>query len=36
MLKLIFIFNLKNKEVGVDFDFTKGNLDAIYKMTVEQ
>ena len=35
MLKLLFIFNLKDKRVGVDFKLSTKNLNAVYKMTVE-
>jgi hypothetical protein len=35
MLKLLFIFNLKDKRVGVDFKLSTKNLNAVYKMTVD-
>jgi len=36
MLKLLFIFNLKDKRVGMDFKLSTKNLNAMYKMTVEE
>ena len=35
MLKLLFILNLKDKKVGVDFKLSTKNLNAMYKMTVQ-
>tara|TARA_B110000285_G_C14817515_1_gene464919 strand:- start:170 stop:412 length:243 start_codon:yes stop_codon:yes gene_type:complete len=35
MLKLLFIFNLKDKRVGLDFKLSTNNLNAMYKMTVD-
>jgi len=33
MLKLIFIFNVKNPNAKKELDLNKKNLDMIYKMT---
>lgn len=30
----MFIFNMKDKNVGVDFKLSENNLDAVYKMTI--